>query len=165
MLNETMIPEIRHEGTQTRKMLERVPFDQFSWKPHDKSNSLGRLAVHIAEIPLWTARILENSEFDLANRNYQPAPVTSTEDIVALLDKNIGVAIASLEKASDEDLKASWTVKRGTHVVFSSPRAAAIRNMAMNHLIHHRAQLSVYLRLLNVAIPGMYGPSADDLAG
>ena len=157
-----MINEIKHEGAQTKKLLERVPFDKFDWSPHEKSMKLGRLAVHVAEIPRWSSRILEATEFDFTKSGYKPAEVHSTEELVQLSENNIQKALDDFNAAKDEDLMASWTFRRGEHVIFTLPRAAAIRTLAMNHLLHHRGQLSVYLRLLHIPIPGMYGPSADE---
>lgn len=162
MIRASLIREIEHEGTQTKRILERVPFEKFDWKPHEKSMSLGRLAVHIAEIPRWTSRILSSTDFDIASVNYQPTPLTSTEELVQLSDEKIQKAVVDLQAAKDEDMMVIWTLRRGDQTRFALPRAAVIRAMAMNHLVHHRGQLSVYLRLLNVPVPGIYGPSADE---
>jgi uncharacterized damage-inducible protein DinB len=156
-----MTREIEHEGSQTKKILERVPFDKFSWKPHDKSRELGKLAIHIAETPKWISRILTATEFDVVT--LKPTEVNSTEELVKLSEASTQKAIADLQNASDEEMMNMWTFRRGDHVIFTLPRAAAIRNLGMNHLIHHRGQLSVYLRLLNIPVPGMYGPSADEV--
>ena len=162
MIKQAMINEIKHEGAQTKKLLERVPFDKFDWSPHEKSMKLGRLAVHVAEIPRWSSRILSAPEFDFTKAEYKQAEVQSTEELVQLSENNIQKALDDFNAAKDEDLMASWTFRRGEHVIFTLPRAAAIRTLAMNHLLHHRGQLSVYLRLLHIPIPGMYGPSADE---
>ena len=162
MIKQAMINEIKHEGAQTKKLLERVPFDKFDWSPHEKSMKLGKLAVHVAEIPRWSSQILSAPEFDFTKAGYKQAEVYSTEELVQLSENNIQKALDDFNAAKDEDLMASWTFRRGEHVIFTLPRAAAIRTLAMNHLLHHRGQLSVYLRLLNIPIPGMYGPSADE---
>jgi uncharacterized damage-inducible protein DinB len=162
MIKQAMINEIKHEAAQTKKLLERVPFDKFDWSPHEKSMKLGRLAIHIAEIPRWSSRILAATEFDFTKAGYKAAEVHSTEELVQLSENNIQTALDDFNTTKDEDLLASWTFRRGEHVIFTLPRAAAIRTLAMNHLLHHRGQLSVYLRLLNIPIPGMYGPSADE---
>ena len=162
MIKQAMMNEIRHEGASTKKLLERVPFDKFDWKPHERSMLLGKLAVHIAEIPRWSSRILGATEFDFTKANYTPAEVHSTEELVQLSEANIQNAMSDFDVAKDEDLVTPWTFRRGEHIIFTLPRAAAIRTLAMNHLLHHRGQLSVYLRLLNIPIPGMYGPSADE---
>ena len=162
MLKHAMINEIKHEGAQTKKLLERTPFEQFTWKPHERSMQLGKLAVHIAEIPKWSSRILTSSEFDFTKANYKVAEVNSTAELVQLSENNIQQAIEDFNSLTEEDLLTPWTFRRGEHIMFTMPRAAAIRTLAMNHLLHHRGQLSVYLRLLNIPIPGMYGPSADE---
>ena len=162
MIKQAIINEIKQEGAQTKKLLERVPFDKFDWIPHEKSMKLGRLAVHIAEIPRWSSRILSATDFDFTTAAYTPAQVQSTKELVQLSEKNIHTALDDFNAAADEDLMASWTFRRGEHVIFTLPRVAAIRILAMNHLLHHRGQLSVYLRLLHIPIPGMYGPSADE---
>jgi uncharacterized damage-inducible protein DinB len=162
MINQSLIAEYKQEIAQTRKMLERIPFDRYNWKPHEKSSEVGRLAVHVAELPGWISLMLRTEELDLANMDYKPTPVNSTEEILQLLDKKAAEAITALEGAKDEDFMQSWTLKKGGHELFKLPKVAVIRSMAMNHLIHHRGQLSVYLRLLNVPVPGMYGPSADE---
>lgn len=161
-MKQAIMNELKHEGAQTKRLLERAPFDQFGWKPHERSMSLGRLAVHVAEIPKWSSRILTSEEFDFTKENYKSGEVFSTEELVQLSENNIQQALADLNSIKDEDLMTPWTFRRGEHVIFTLPRAAAMRTLAMNHLLHHRGQLSVYLRLLNIPIPGMYGPSADE---
>jgi len=161
MITQGMIREIEHEGSQTKKILERIPFDKFDWKPHEKSREIGKLAIHVAEIPKWTSRALTTPEFDVLS--LKPTQVQSTEELVKLSEANIQKAIEDLQKASDEEMMTMWTFRRGDHVIFTLPRAAVIRNLSMNHLIHHRGQLSVYLRLLDIPVPGMYGPSADEM--
>ncbi len=163
MIKQAMLNEIEHEGAQTKRMLERVPIDKFHWKPHDKSREIGQLAVHVAQIPAWTSRILAATDFDMRNFKREIPEIKTADDLVKLSEVNIQKAVEDLQKAVDEELFAMWTFRRGDQVVFSLPRAAAIRSMAMNHLVHHRGQLSVYLRLLNIPVPGMYGASADEM--
>jgi uncharacterized damage-inducible protein DinB len=158
-----MIKEIEHEGSQTKKILERIPIDQFDWKPHEKSKTIGALAIHVSQLPSWTSRVLSASEFDMVTMNREVPEIKTSNDLVKILEHNIKKAIEDLQKADDEDMMAIWTFRRGDQVVFTMPRAAVIRSMAINHLIHHRGQLSVYLRLLNIPVPGMYGPSADEI--
>lgn len=143
-------------------MLERIPIDKFNWKPHDKSREIGALAIHVAQLPSWASRALTSSEFDILTMKREVPEIKTAEDLVKILEASVSKAVEDLQKASDEDMMTTWTFKRGEHVVFSLPRAAVIRSMAMNHLIHHRGQLSVYLRLLDIPVPGMYGPSADE---
>lgn len=162
MIKHALIKELEFEGASTKKMLGRVPFDKFDWKPHEKSTSLGKLAVHVAEIPRWVTRVVTLPEYDFLTANVQPSEVHSTEDILKVHETNLQKAIADLQTIPDEELMTPWTFRRGEQVFFTLPRAAVIRNMAMNHMIHHRGQLSVYLRLLDVPVPGMYGPTADE---
>ena len=163
MIKEAIMREIQHEGSQTKRILERIPVDNFNWKPHEKSREIGPLALHVAQIPAWTSRILAATDFDILTFKPDVPEIKSADDLVSISDSNIQKAVADLQKASDEDLMAMWAFKRGGQVIFSLPRAAAIRNMSMNHLVHHRGQLSVYLRLLNIPVPGMYGASADEM--
>jgi uncharacterized damage-inducible protein DinB len=163
MIRQALIKEIEHEGAQTKKILERVPVDKFNWKPHEKSREIGALAIHVAQLPSWTSRALSTSEFDMATMKRQTPEIKIADDLVKISEDNIQKAIEDLQKASDEEIMTMWTFKRGGHVIFTLPRAAVIRSMAMNHLIHHRGQLSVYLRLLDIPVPGMYGPSADEM--
>ncbi len=162
MIRQAMMKELKQESTQTKKLLERVPYDQFSWKPHERSMQLGNLAVHVAEIPKWSSRILTSTDFDFTKGGYKQAVAHSAEELVQLSENNIQQALADFDSLKDEDLLIPWTFRRGEHVIFTMPRVAAIRILAMNHMLHHRGQLSVYLRLLNIPIPGMYGPSADE---
>lgn len=162
MIRQGMIKEIEHEASLTKKMLERIPIDKFNWKPHDKSREIGALAIHVAQLPSWASRALTSSEFDILTMKREVPEIKTAEDLVKILEASVSKAVEDLQKASDESMMETWTFKRGEHVVFSLPRAAVIRSMAMNHLIHHRGQLSVYLRLLNIPVPGMYGPSADE---
>jgi uncharacterized damage-inducible protein DinB len=157
---ETLLPEFDHEMSSTRKLLECVPDGKFAWKPHEKSMALGRLASHVAEIPSYVTVTINLPALEIGP-GHQPFNVASKAEILAAFDKNVADARAALAGASDENLTQPWSLIFGGHTAFTMPRAAVLRNMAMNHLIHHRAQLGVYLRLNDVAIPGMYGPSAD----
>jgi uncharacterized damage-inducible protein DinB len=163
MIRQALSKEIQHEGAQTSKMLDRIPLDKFSWKPHEKSRELGQLAIHVAQTPAWTSRILAAADFDLLSFKRDVPEIKSPADLVKISETNIQKASEDLEKASDEDIMGMWTFRRGEHVIFSLPRAVAIRALSMNHLVHHRGQLSVYLRLLNIPVPGMYGASADEV--
>jgi uncharacterized damage-inducible protein DinB len=162
MLNKTIIPQLKHEGELTRKILSKVPYDQWDWKPHEKSMKLGRLASHVAEMAGWVKMTINSDELDFSKGHYKPAEVKSTEELLHLLDTNVQEGLAALENVSDETLRGDWTMRNGEHVIFTLPRIAVIRTVAISHLIHHRGQLSVYLRLLNVPVPGLYGPSADE---
>lgn len=163
-LNQLLIAELQREAVSTRKLLAVVPTDKLEWRPHERSMTLGRLASHVAEIPHWVNRPLESVEFDMAAQVLKPANCQNTEELLELFETKLSAAISALEKATDEDLAAQWTFRRGDHVISQSTRYEAVRFMMGNHQVHHRGQLSVYLRLLDVPIPGMYGPSADDVA-
>jgi uncharacterized damage-inducible protein DinB len=159
---EILLSEFEQEMKNTRRLLERVPEDKAGWKPHDKSRSLGELATHVAALPIWGERVIKHDEFDLAGNTPRPGRFTTTTALLDLFDQSVTAARAALTGAPDSLMAQPWTLKAGPKTVFSLPRATAIRSMMMNHHIHHRGQLTVYLRLLDVAIPGMYGPSADE---
>ena len=163
MIREALMKEIEHEGSQTERVLARIPFENLGWKPHEKSKAIGELAIHVAQIPQWTSRILTTSEVDILTLKRHIPEIKNTEDLVNFSEENIQKAVEDLQKANDEDLMAMWTLKRGGDTFFTLPRVVVIRNMAMNHLVHHRGQLTVYLRLLNIPVPGIYGPSADEM--
>jgi uncharacterized damage-inducible protein DinB len=156
-----LLPEFDHEMTVTRKLLERVPEGNFDWKPHHKSMSLGQLAQHVATIPRWGDVTLSRTEFDLSSEP-TPAAMTTRAEMLAAFDRHVRDARAALVGKGDGELMAPWTLKRGGHTIFSMPRTGVWRAMVMSHLIHHRAQLGVYLRMHDVPLPSMYGPSADE---
>ena len=159
-IKQAFINELKHEAQNTRKLLECVPEEHFAYKPHEKSTTLQRLATHIAEIPVWTVRALTSEVFDAATLT--PRLAANREELLGLHEETVKEAEAALSNASEEELMNMWTLRRGQHTIFSLPKAAVIRNMSSNHLYHHRGQLTVYLRLLDVLVPGIYGPSADD---
>jgi uncharacterized damage-inducible protein DinB len=163
-LNQLLITELKREAESTKKLLACVPTDKLEWRPHEKSMTLGRLASHIAEIPHWVNRPLESDEFDMAAQVLKPANCASTEELLELFEAKYNAAIAALENTTNEQLEQQWVFRRGEIIINQLSRYNAIRFMMGNHQVHHRGQLSVYLRLLDVAIPGMYGPSADDTA-
>lgn len=160
---DALAAELKHEAVNTRKLLELIPQDKFAWKPHDKSMTAGRLAAHIAEIPVWINRALEGASFDFATASLTRNTFESTAALLAVFEERQLVALAALQNASDEVLGEKFTVRRGPQVLFELPRKIMLRNFAYNHLIHHRGQLSVYLRLMEIPLPGMYGPSADGI--
>lgn len=160
-IKDAFIAELKHESTLTKKMLERVPMDKNDWKPHEKSMTLGRLATHVAEIPHWISDIINIDEFDFL-KHFKPNKATSQDELIAIFQEKLDMAIADLEKTNDDDFKKRWVVKSGDQVFYDLPKKVAIRGWGFSHLVHHRGQLSVYLRLLNIPVPGMYGPSADD---
>ncbi len=163
MIAQALMPEMQHEYANTRKMLESVPFEAADWKPHDKSMTLKRLAVHIATLPQWVNIILSTKELDITSSPFSPPAITGNEALMQWFNTTSKASLTALETASDEALRASWILKRGELIIFTLPRIAAIRFLVANHSVHHRGQLSVYLRLLNIKVPGMYGPSADEV--
>jgi uncharacterized damage-inducible protein DinB len=164
-ISKMILPEFDHEMTNTRKTLERVPDDRFGWKPHKKSMSLGGLSTHLANIPSWTAQTFDRDELDVAppgSPPYRLEEAKSTAELLEAFDKNVAAARAALEAATDENWQGKWTLLMTEKPIFTLPRTAVMRGFVMNHLIHHRAQLGVYLRLLDVPVPSIYGPSADE---
>jgi uncharacterized damage-inducible protein DinB len=164
-MSAALLPEFDHEMATTRRTLERVPADKLGWKPHEKSMTLGRLATHIAEMPGWAMPTLNRESLDLAPPGappYQPVSKDTVADIVAYFDENVAAARAAIAAASDESLMQSWSLLMGGNAVFTMPRIAVLRSMIVNHVIHHRGQLSVYLRLNDAPVPSIYGPSADE---
>jgi len=161
-LNQAFIAELQQEAANTRKILAAVPFDQASFKPHEKSMAMDRLAVHVAELSSWITLILNTSELNFATMDFKSYKATSSEDLLQYFDTELANALKSLENASNEDFQAPWSMRNGDVTYFTLPKAAVIRTWAFNHAIHHRGQLSVYLRLCNIPVPGMYGPTADD---
>ena len=157
-----LIAELENEAKVTRKILERVPADKFDWKPHEKSMTMSRLATHVAEMHGWTNSTVEQPELDFAKMDYKPFEPRTTEDLVEHFEKCFSGAIDSLKKASDEIWSEPWSLKNGETVYFTMPKIVVMRSMVLNHIVHHRGQLSVYLRLNDIPVPAMYGPSADE---
>ena len=155
----TLLPEFEQEMATTRRLLERVPSDQAQWKPHPKSFALGHLAQLLSWMPGWVANTLTSTELNLATASGYS--FETTETLLAEFDKNVRATRAALESAKDEDFQITWSLKRGDRVLFSAPRGVVVRNH-ISHLSHHRGQLTVYLRLLDVPIPSIYGPTADE---
>ena len=164
-IKDSLLPEFDHEMATTRRVLQRVPEAHFAWKPHDKSMSLGQLAGRIANLPSWCTRMLESTTFDL---DAEPVPATRSiepESVVTLLrdfDAKVAAARGMLLTRTDAELLAPWTLANGEQELFTMPRISAIRSFVLNHLIHHRGQLTVYLRLKEVPLPPIYGPTADE---
>ncbi len=161
MQGSDFLAEFDHEMAGTRRSLERVPEDQFGWAPHEKSMTLHKLASHLANVPSWVGMTLATEELDVSGPFEEPKAET-TAGLVALFDTACKEARAALESATAEDLSVAWTLKAGDDVFFSMPRVAVVRSFVFNHMIHHRGQLTVYLRLLGVPVPALYGPSADE---
>jgi uncharacterized damage-inducible protein DinB len=162
--NQSFIEELKQEAANTRKMLEVIPVDKNDWRPHAKSMSLGRLATHVAEIAHWITDIMSADELDFATAKFSGHTASSNAELLAILDENVNKAVKALENSKDEDFGKLWTMRSGDKVFYSLPKGTVIRRFGYSHLYHHRGQLSVYLRLLDVPVPGMYGPTADERA-
>ena len=164
-LSESLLPEFDHEMANTRKTLERVPYDRFDWKPHEKSMAMGGLATHLSNIPTWAVYTIDQESLDLAPEG-KPLPhaelAKSQADLLATFDANTAKARAAIAGASDQTLFAPWTLMSNGNTILTMPKIAVLRSFVMNHLIHHRAQLGVYLRLNDLPVPSIYGPSADE---
>ena len=164
-LKDALLPEFDQEMAATRKTLERVPEAKFSWKPHTKSGTMGWLANHVATLPDWAVQTIKKDSLDFSpdGKPYTPPPLPkSTKELVDIFDKGVKEARAALENASDANLNAPWTLLQTGKTIFTMPRSVCLRSFVMNHIIHHRAQLGVYLRLNDIAVPAIYGPSADE---
>jgi uncharacterized damage-inducible protein DinB len=164
-LSDALLPEFDVEMANTRKTLERIPDDRFDWKPHQKSYPMGGLATHLANIPSWAVETINRDSLDLAPDGGEPLtapPLHSRREVLEAFDKNIAAARSAIAGASDEQLLGSWSLLQSGKTVLTMPRIAILRSFVMNHCIHHRAQLGVYLRLNDIAVPSIYGPSADE---
>jgi len=164
-LAELLLPEFDEEMAATRRLLERVPDGKASWKPHPKSMTLGRLATLVAELPGWVVNTISREELDIMPPGAPPPKLEafgSTQQILELFDKNVAAARAAVAKASDAEFKKPWTFKVAGRSVTTSPKFTVYRRTVLNHLVHHRGQLTVYLRLTGAAIPAIYGPTADE---
>lgn len=159
--SQTLLPEFEEEMKNTRKMLECIPDGKLDTQPHPRSMTLAQLATHIAQVPGWTKHLLDAEVLDLSP-DMRPPVARSKAELLDTFDQGVVEALGRIRAASDGYWQTTWTFKVGGQTALSMPRAAVMRSMIMNHMIHHRAQLGVYLRLHNVAIPGMYGPSADE---
>jgi len=157
----SMLAEFEHENTTTRKVLERVPEDKFGWKPHEKSWTLAQLASHVASVPSWAAPVVTDTKLELSP-DFKPFVATTRKALLEYWEGNVAAAKKALSSISDSDLMVNWKMVAGGQTIIDQPRAAVLRGVIFNHGIHHRGQLSVYLRLLNVPVPAMYGPSADE---
>jgi uncharacterized damage-inducible protein DinB len=163
-IQSALLQELDAEMANTRKTLERVP-EKFDWAPHPKSMTMGRLAQHLSEIPQWAEKALLADEFDLAPPGatpQRPQPPKSRKEILDHFETNLSAAKTALSRVNDDDLMKPWTLKMGGKAMFTMPRIAVLRNFVLNHNVHHRAQLGVYLRLNDVPVPSIYGPSADE---
>jgi len=164
-MSDGLVMEFDQEMAITRKVIERVPDGKLAWRPHEKSMTMGQLASHLANLPSWTLHTVNESELDIdppGGQTWTPFSASSTADAVATFDRNVAAARGVLLSASDATLLAPWTLLKGGRKVFTIPRIACLRGFVLNHTIHHRAQLGLYLRLNDVPVPPTYGPTADE---
>ncbi len=164
-INQALLAEFDQEMPNTRKTLERVPDDKLGWKPHPKSGSFGWLAGHLANLPGWMLVTIKEDHFDMMPKGEPmqlPPEPKSRKELLELFDKNVKEAREALAGASDANLMGNWSLMKNGQTMMTLPRVACLRSFVMNHLIHHRAQLGVYLRLNNIPVPSIYGPSADE---
>jgi uncharacterized damage-inducible protein DinB len=159
---EMLLKEMEQEAETTRKMLACVPNDKYDWKPHEKSMTIQRLATHIADIPSWVDMALNTDELDFANNTHKEPVITNTGQLLEFFEDSYAKGKSALSHAKEEQFGEPWTMRNGDQIYMLSTRGEVIR-MAFSQIVHHRAQLGVFLRLLNVPIPGSYGPSADEM--
>jgi uncharacterized damage-inducible protein DinB len=161
-LAAAFLSELENEAKITRSCLERIPADKFHWAPHEKSMPMGRLASHVAEMFGWTEQVCNDDVLDFSNFDYKPFEPQTNDDLLAFFDEHIAKARAILEQTSDEKFMKEWTMRNGETVYFTMPKVAVMRGVVINHIVHHRGQLTVYLRLNDIPVPSIYGPSADE---
>ena len=167
-ISESLLPEFDQEMAQTRRTLERVPADKMAWQPHEKSMTMGRLAMHLAEMHYWAESVLKMDSFDVAPPGqppYQTPKADTPQEILKMFDAGVAATRTALTGISDADFMRPWTLLNGGKEIMKMPKAAVFRTFVMNHTIHHRAQLGVFLRLNNIPVPAIYGPSADESGG
>lgn len=163
-LRDSLLAEYDHETATTRRLLARIPDAELAWRPHQKSMSLGELAGHLANLPQWCIATLTASSFDVSSaaEDLRPRAPGSIAELLQKFDAGVRAARETLAAAEDADMLAPWTLKQGAQEIFTLPRISTLRSFVMNHMIHHRGQLSVYLRLKDVPLPPIYGPTADE---
>ncbi|HWD00552.1 MAG TPA: DinB family protein [Candidatus Sulfopaludibacter sp.] len=164
-ISDALLPEFDQEYANTRKVLERCPEEKFDWRPHPKSWTMAELATHLANMPSWAVETLTKSELDFAPAGQEPyreKAIATSSELLAKFDRNVTAARAALAAAENETFLGNWSLLAGGQVIFTMPRIAVIRSFVMNHNVHHRAQLGVYLRLNDIAVPQLYGPTADE---
>jgi uncharacterized damage-inducible protein DinB len=162
-MSQTLLPEFYHEMKSTRTALERVPEDKFDWKPHAKSMTMGRLAGHLAELPAFAMSMIQTDGINFDKGEYKAAVVGNRAELLDLFDKNVAAAREAIVGATDDHLRQPWYLIYKEKKLFDAPRVVGLRGMAMNHVVHHRGQLTVYLRLNDIPVPAIYGPSADEM--
>lgn len=158
---ESFLKELDTEAITTRKMLERVPANKFDWKPHERSMTLRQLSTHVAEIPGWLESVLHSDGMDFATMEYKPVPINTNEALLKHYEESLAKGKAALQKATEKQLNEIWTMRTADKIHAAEPKRDMTRH-CFCQVVHHRAQLGVYLRLLDIPIPGIYGPSADD---
>lgn len=162
---ESLLPEFDQEMATTRRVLERVPADKFDWKAHPKSNTIGWNASHLADIPCWLETTLTHTEWDVEpvdGEPYRTPVLTTPQEVLESYDRNVAAARAALAQVKDEDAQQSWSLLQKGQTIMTLPRSAVIRSFILNHMVHHRAILCVYLRLNDIPVPSVYGPSGDE---
>lgn len=160
--NDELINEVKSEAEKTSKILALIPFDKLDYAPHDKSMKMGAMTFHVSDLPEWITFSINQDELDFTTQHFNTSKPQNTAELLARHDKNVSGAIAAIEGVSEETWKKPWTLRSGEYVILTLPKSEVVRSFAMNHLVHHRAQLGTYLRMLNIPLPGMYGPSADE---
>lgn len=161
-INEMFIAELQHAAAVTRKFFERYPADKGDYAPHAKSMKLKRLAAHVAELITWVSATMDHPELDFSKVEYKPVIAENSESLLAMLDKNVNDAMESLKRADDAAFTETWSLRNGEQIYFTLPKAVVLRDFVFNHLVHHRAQLGVYYRMLDVPVPQSFGPTADE---
>jgi uncharacterized damage-inducible protein DinB len=162
---ETVLPEFDQEMASTRKVLERIPDDKLDWQPHPKSHTIGWNANHLANLPDWLVHTVSTPSLDIApvgGKGFELPKLAGRQEILEHFDQNVAAARAAIVSAKDEHMAAMWTLLAGGNPIFTMPRSAVVRSVVLNHMIHHRAILCVYLRLNDIPVPGLYGPSGDE---
>ncbi|HYE94938.1 MAG TPA: DinB family protein [Rubricoccaceae bacterium] len=163
-LKQLLFGDLWNEFATTRRVIERVPPDRLDWRPHPKSWPLGALATHLATLPLWLRGMVEGDDFDLATLPPGGQAIPSHDEILQRFDQEVGALRTAFDAMDDEALLRPWTLRRGEHTILTVPKGAILRQLGVSHIVHHRGQLSVYLRLLDVPVPNIYGPTADEPA-
>ncbi|TMV43744.1 DinB family protein [Paenibacillus mesophilus] len=164
MVKQLIVGDATQELATTRRILERLPEEHMSWKPHEKSMTLGGLATHLINLLNWQIAIFQYPEFDLSTVPLRREPLKKSADVLEEFDANVGKFEKLLAECDEKTLGEEWTLRHGDHIILREPRATALRTFGLSHMVHHRAQLGVYLRLLDIPVPGTYGPSADEEA-
>ncbi len=161
-MKSELIREFKEEAEKTRKILLRVPTDKFDWQPHEKNSSFRALAQHIANVPSWVGATLKHDELDFANPMPKNEPAADNDALMAFFEMRNTEALKVLEEMDEAELKRDWTMRMGEQIFFTKPKGDVLREFVFNHIVHHRGQLSLYLRMLDIPVPALYGPTADE---